>query len=204
MAMMVGGPPPAGNDTIESHNVLPIGTAQELQARKNDNRNKELFVYGFTSKDYQQPSRIMSREFRKLSVDTKFKDAAAFFEMDVDNFQDLAQQYKLDVYPAFLLLNPKDTDKEVGARVTGINPGKLKSSIQEALNQLNQPVRQRPDPLKRVRQLRQPGYGGYSGGYGAGCYFVPRYGGGYYSEPGYGGGYYSCLYGGYSGGYGAM
>jgi len=198
MAMMVGGPPPAGNDTIESHNVLPIGTAQELQARKNDNRNKELFVYGFTSKDYQQPSRIMSREFRKLSVDTKFKDAAAFFEMDVDNFQDLAQQYKLDVYPAFLLLNPKDTDKEVGARVTGINPGKLESSIQEALKQLRAPpVRQRPDPPRRVRRLRRwaaPAGYGYAGGYGGG-----------YSEYGYSGyGGYAGRYGGYSGGYGAM
>lgn len=196
--MMVGGPPPAGNDTIESHNVLPIGTAQELQARKNDNRNKELFVYGFTSKDYQQPSRIMSREFRKLSVDTKFKDAAAFFEMDVDNFQDLAQQYKLDVYPAFLLLNPKDTDKEVGARVTGINPGKLESSIQEALKQLRAPpVRQRPDPPRRVRRLRRwaaPAGYGYAGGYGGG-----------YSEYGYSWyGGYAGRYGGYSGGYGAM
>ncbi|KAG2650084.1 hypothetical protein PVAP13_1NG190400 [Panicum virgatum] len=149
MAMMVGGPPPAGNDTIESHNVLPIGTAQELQARKNDNRNKEL--------DYQQPSRIMSREFRKLSVDTKFKDAAAFFEMDVDNFQDLAQQYKLDVYPAFLLLNPKDTDKEVGARVTGIDPWKLRSSIQDALNQLRAPPVRQPDPPRRRRRRRSYG-----------------------------------------------
>ena len=35
--------------------------------------------------------------------------------------QDLAQKYKLDVYPAFLVLDPKDTDKEVGARVTGVN-----------------------------------------------------------------------------------
>ncbi|KAG2650083.1 hypothetical protein PVAP13_1NG190400 [Panicum virgatum] len=115
------------------------------------------FVYGFTSKDYQQPSRIMSREFRKLSVDTKFKDAAAFFEMDVDNFQDLAQQYKLDVYPAFLLLNPKDTDKEVGARVTGIDPWKLRSSIQDALNQLRAPPVRQPDPPRRRRRRRSYG-----------------------------------------------
>ena len=53
--------------------------------------------------------------------------------------QDLAQKYKLDVYPAFLVLDPKDTDKEVGARVTGVNPGKLESSIQEALNKLRAP-----------------------------------------------------------------
>ncbi|KAG2657710.1 hypothetical protein PVAP13_1KG146800 [Panicum virgatum] len=33
------------------------------------------FVYGFTSKDYPQPSRIMSNTFRKLSVDTRFKEA---------------------------------------------------------------------------------------------------------------------------------
>ena len=45
------------------------------------------FVYGFTSKDYPQPSRIRSNTFRELSVDTRFKEAAAFFEMDVDNFQ---------------------------------------------------------------------------------------------------------------------
>ena len=33
------------------------------------------FVYGFTSKDYPQPSRIRSNTFRKLSVDTRFKEA---------------------------------------------------------------------------------------------------------------------------------
>lgn len=57
--------------------------------------------------------------------------------------QDLARQYKLDVYPAFLLLNPKDNDKEVG-RVTGVNPGKLESSIEQALNQLRAPVHHPP------------------------------------------------------------
>lgn len=120
----------------EPNNVFPIGTAQELEEKKNHNRNKELFVYGFTSKDYQPTCTMMSKKFRKLSVDTKFKEATAFFEMDVDNFQDLAGQYNLDVYPAFLLLNPKDNDKEVAGRVTGLNPGKLESSIEKALNQL--------------------------------------------------------------------
>ncbi|CAN6362317.1 unnamed protein product [Urochloa humidicola] len=94
----------------------------------------------------------MSKTFRKLSMDTKFKDAAAFFEMDVDNFQDLAREYKLDVYPAFLLLNPKENYKEVGSRVTGINPGKLQSSIEEALTQL----RARAPPAPAPTQPRAP------------------------------------------------
>ncbi|CAO2153222.1 unnamed protein product [Urochloa humidicola] len=132
------------SEYVEPDNVFPIRTAQELDEKKNDNQNKKLLVYGFTSKDYEQPSRIMSRTFKKLSMDTRFKDAAAFFEMDVDNFQDLARHYKLDVYPAFLLLNPKDTDKEVGARVTGINPGKLESSIEEALNLTRTPPVRHP------------------------------------------------------------
>jgi len=91
--------------------IQEIETSEDIQAIIDDAKGKKLVVVEFTSKDCA-PCKLVGPLYMELSESDEFEDVI-FLKVDVDEYPDIATEYQVTGWPAFLFIKNGEVQTEI-------------------------------------------------------------------------------------------
>nr|ACZ37068.1 thioredoxin h4 [Medicago truncatula] len=124
LSSVVGGGPSQSSESSENSSVKTFHSSARWQLHFNELKDSPRLVVIDFSATWCGPCKMMEPILQAMA--NEFTDVE-FIKIDVDELSDVAQEFKVQAMPTFLLLkNGKEVDKVVGAK-----KDELKNKVQK-------------------------------------------------------------------------